>query len=368
MTLPPSAAAVRGGALLLAILLAGCGGIYVPAPTTSDGSAGDGTTSARAQSAPVQRPVQPLVQPLEPVDVPVVTVNPGDSLYGIARRHAVPVRGVVVLNKLQPPYRLTSGQKLVLPPASRLYTVEQGDTAYSIARRYGVSLANLAQMNALEPPGHVLLGQQLVLPGPELLAHLSGSSTRPTATSVASAVGVEPLPPLASLPPTQPEERPQDTAPAPSASKPDASAPAKSKPAATASAARGGASAPFLMPVDGRIASGYGPKSGGLQNDGLNIVAPRGTAVRAAGAGVVVYAGNELPGFGNLVLVKHDDGWVTAYGHTDSVLVKRGDNVSRGQTIATVGSTGNVSEPQLHFELRKGSRAVDPTPYLATGA
>lgn len=367
MTLPPSATAVRGGALLLAVLLAGCGGIYVPAPSAGDGSAGEGTATAQVSSAPVQRPVQPPVQPLEPVDVPVVTVNPGDSLYGIARRHAVPVRGVVVLNRLQPPYRLNSGQKLVLPPASRLYTVEQGDTAYSIARRYGVSLADLAEMNALEPPGHVLLGQQLVLPGPELLAHLSGSSTRPATSAVASAVGVEPLPPLAA-PPTQTEERPQETAPAPSASKPAASAPAKPKPSATASAARGGASAPFLMPVEGRIASGYGPKSGGLQNDGLNIVAPRGTAVRAAGAGVVVYAGNELPGFGNLVLVKHDDGWVTAYGHTDSVLVKRGDNVSRGQTIATVGSTGNVSEPQLHFELRKGSRAVDPTPYLTKGA
>ena len=114
--------------------------------------------------------------------------------------------------------------------------------------------------------------------------------------------------------------------------------------------------------------SSFGPKPGGLHNDGINIAAPKGTPVRAAENGVVVYAGDDLPGFGNLILVKHGDGWVSAYGHNEAVLVKRGHKVTRGQVIARVGSSGNVDRPQLHFELRRGARAVDPAPHLSTQA
>lgn len=124
----------------------------------------------------------------------------------------------------------------------------------------------------------------------------------------------------------------------------------------------------FLKPVEGRIVSRFGAKAGGAHNDGINIAASRGATVRAASDGTVAYAGNELPGFGNLVLVKHADGWVTAYGHNDQILVRKGQLVARGEPIAKVGSTGNVTEPQLHFELRNGSRAVDPAPFLADGA
>jgi murein DD-endopeptidase MepM/ murein hydrolase activator NlpD len=87
--------------------------------------------------------------------------------------------------------------------------------------------------------------------------------------------------------------------------------------------------------------------------------------VEAADGGVVAYTGNELRGYGNLILVKHTNGWISAYAHCDQILVKRGDKVARGQTIAHVGSTGNVSEPQLHFELRRGNHAVDPREFLA---
>ena len=110
--------------------------------------------------------------------------------------------------------------------------------------------------------------------------------------------------------------------------------------------------------------SRFGPKEGGRHNDGINIRVPFGAEVRAAEAGVVVYAGNELKGFGNLVLIRHDGGWVSAYGHNATLHVERGQKVSRGQKIALAGSTGSVSEPQVHFELRKGSRAVDPQKYL----
>jgi murein DD-endopeptidase MepM/ murein hydrolase activator NlpD len=120
----------------------------------------------------------------------------------------------------------------------------------------------------------------------------------------------------------------------------------------------------FLWPVRGHILATYGSKSDGTHNDGINIAAPRGTAVQAVDAGVVAYTGNELRGYGNLVLVKHANGWISAYAHCDAILVKRGEKVGRGQVIARVGSTGNVSEPQLHFELRRGQHAVDPREFM----
>jgi len=358
--------AIRAGLRLLAVavvpaaLLAGCGNIYVPAP--SRGTA----------------PVAPPPAAGQPLDVPTVTVQRGDTLYGIALANRVPMRGLIVLNKLEPPYRLSPGQQLILPSQARLHTVVQGDTSYSIARRYGVSVAELAELNALDPPGRILLGQQLVIPGVELQERLAVSPEQATAVAVTTerAVEGEPLPPstsmstapsaaeIAALPsPSQPAAEPP--APAASVSPPAAAEPEPAKPAGKAAARD---TAPFMMPVQGRLLSGYGPKAGGLRNDGLNIAAARGSPVKAARDGTVVYAGNELPGFGNLVLVKHDQGWVTAYGHNETVLVKRGDSVKRGQTIGTVGSTGNVTEPQLHFELRQGSRAIDPMPYVSTGA
>lgn len=126
---------------------------------------------------------------------------------------------------------------------------------------------------------------------------------------------------------------------------------------------RGGHS--FLWPLQGRIVGPYGTGAGGIQNDGINIAAPEGTPVVAAEAGTVAYVGNELRGYGNLVLVKHADGWMTAYAHNSKLLVTRGQKVKRGQVIARSGSTGSVSEPQLHFEVRRGTRALDPTDYLA---
>jgi murein DD-endopeptidase MepM/ murein hydrolase activator NlpD len=117
----------------------------------------------------------------------------------------------------------------------------------------------------------------------------------------------------------------------------------------------------FRWPARGRIIQGFA--NGG--NDGINISVPEGTQVKAAESGVVAYAGSELKGYGNLVLIRHPNGFVTAYAHNGDIAVKRGDQVTRGQTIAKSGQSGNVSSPQLHFELRKGSTPVDPTNYLA---
>jgi murein DD-endopeptidase MepM/ murein hydrolase activator NlpD len=121
----------------------------------------------------------------------------------------------------------------------------------------------------------------------------------------------------------------------------------------------------FIWPVRGKVISEFGRRGSGVHNDGINIAAEPGSPVKAADGGVVVYAGNELAGYGNLLLLRHSSGYVTAYAHNKRLLVGRGDNVVQGQTIALVGSTGDVDRPQLHFEIRKGERAVDPNRYLA---
>jgi murein DD-endopeptidase MepM/ murein hydrolase activator NlpD len=144
---------------------------------------------------------------------------------------------------------------------------------------------------------------------------------------------------------------------------PEPEQPSLARPVPEATPSRGGTG--FLWPVRGKILTGFGEQGGGLHNDGINIAAPRGAPIYAAENGVVVYAGNELSGFGNLLILRHADGWMTAYGHIDAMRVHRGDTVRRGQIIATVGQTGGVSSPQLHFEIRKGSNPVDPSRYLA---
>ena len=123
----------------------------------------------------------------------------------------------------------------------------------------------------------------------------------------------------------------------------------------------------FRWPVRGRIVTAFGPKPSGQQNDGINVAVPEGTPIKAAEDGVVAYAGNELKSYGNLVLVRHSNGYVTAYAHASEIMVKRDDTVKRGQIIAKAGQTGTVAAPQLHFEIRKGSTPVDPMPFLEKG-
>ncbi len=247
-----------------------------------------------------------------------------ETVYGISRRYGVPLRSVIDANRLAPPYSLRIGQTLTIP-VLRTHVVTKGETVYSISRRYGVELNELVRLNRIASPYTIKPAQSLVLPNtrPAAMAALGG----PAGKTLAAVRPAKPT--LAAIP--QPPPR---------------------------------AGSKFLWPVKGRVILGYGPKQDGLHNDGINIKAPRGTPVRAAENGVVAYAGNELRGFGNLLLIKHAGGWVTAYAHTERVMVRRGDKVRRGQTIGRVGSTGSVDSPQLHFEVRKGTRAVDPTRLL----
>jgi len=147
---------------------------------------------------------------------------------------------------------------------------------------------------------------------------------------------------------------------------------ATQEPPTTETAASGGEPAgampSFRWPVHGRVIAAFGPKTNGGQNDGINLAVPEGTPIKAADDGVVAYAGNELKGYGNLVLIRHANGFVSAYANAKELLVKRGDSIKRGQVIANAGQTGNVTSPQLHFEIRKGSTPVDPTKYLSGAA
>lgn len=271
------------------------------------------------------------------VESGAVTVRKGDTVYAIARRTNVSMRALIEANGLRPPYLLQIGQTLRLP-AAMTHKVAKGDTLYDISRNYGVDMASLARANGLRSPYLIYPGQSLRLP--------SGASA-PRAVAVAKAPA-----PAASPSRTASASKPTKTAAAAAAS-------SKPVPAPAPRAARR-----FLWPVEGKVVSGFGPKGSGKHNDGINIAAAKGTPVRAAENGVVVYAGDRLKGFGNLLLVKHADGWMTAYAHNRVLKVARGDVVTRGQIIAEVGRTGSVTTPQLHFEVRQGKRAVDPVSYL----
>ena len=238
----------------------------------------------------------------------------------------------------------TRGRAPVFAERGDVHRVRQGETVYDVARQYGVDAYALVSHNNLSPPFELAEGQRLSIPG------------RGVNPPVVAAVS----PPAAEPPPSRPVPRPTpEIATAPSESRTAAVAPRPAEPPPPLPSGGG-----FIWPVEGRIVSDFGPKGGGRFNDGINIAAPAGTSVRAADGGTVAYAGNELRGFGNMLLIKHPGGWVTAYAHNQDLLVRRGDSISRGQAIARVGSTGGVSQPQLHFELRKGKKAVDPLDYL----
>lgn len=272
-------------------------------------------------------------------------VRRGETVYGIAQRYDISTRALIDHNKLRPPYRLIAGSRLNLPPL-RAHSVRRGDTLYAISRRYGVDMASLARANRLRAPYRIQVGQRLILPfdtrragSAEAQVARAHPTPKPRSPSVTSA------PRGSSSASGVPRPRPKPVFhPSPPIPRRDA--------------------AGFIWPVDGRVLSSFGAKASALHNDGMNIAAPMGAPVRAADNGVVAYAGNQIRGFGNMLLIKHAGGLITAYAHADKLLVVRGDVVTRGQVIARVGKTGDIDVPQLHFEVRRGSQAVDPLKFL----
>ncbi|RJF87293.1 LysM peptidoglycan-binding domain-containing protein [Oleomonas cavernae] len=309
-------------------------------------------------------------------------VAPGETLSAVSRRTGVPLRDLIQLNGLTAPFTLQPGQKLRLPQA-QFHTVAPGDTVYNISKRYGVDQASLMTENGIAPPYTIKLGQTLRIPGrvepvpaaAPAVAEVPPAAEPVTATPVADVAPpieiIEPdpdsLPPprtmaAAPIPVPQPGRKP--SAPAGGIVTPGATTAAVTPPPAPAPAS----TARFAWPVVGDVISGFGPKAGGQHNDGINIQVAAGTTVRAADAGTVAYAGNEIRGYGNLVLIRHANGWMTAYAHNEQMLVKQGDKVARGQAIARVGHTGNVTVPQLHFEIRRNGTPIDPTKYMEGSA
>jgi murein DD-endopeptidase MepM/ murein hydrolase activator NlpD len=313
-----------------------------------------------------------------------IIVGTSDTLDILAKRYNVSSAAILQANGYKGPRVLSPGQQLIIPrqtavaaaapalaPAaskpvataaapSSVHIVNRGDTLMSIARRNHVPVAELAKANNLDQSAKLSLGMKLTVPGsksaavapvaqPVVVAAAPAQPVTPVAapaTKMAAAGGPPQAARLASATTNVTEEKPVVEQ-------------ASVKPSEAT-----GALPTFRWPVRGKVITSYGAKTNGKSNDGINLAVPEGTPVKAAEDGVVAYSGNELKGYGNLVLVRHSNGYVTAYAHASELMVKRGDTIKRGQIIAKSGQSGEVGSPQLHFEIRKGSSPVDPLQFL----
>lgn len=244
-----------------------------------------------------------------------VVSEAGDSVYSISKQYKVSMKDVIDTNNLSAPFILPVGEKIFLP-ISDFHIVKKGESLYSVSRLYDISINELASKNSLADPYQINEGQKLTV---------STSAVRKKS-----------------------KEEPYRY---------------RSKPKII-SHARSISRAEFSWPIKGKVLTAFGPRNGGLYNDGINIKAQSGDIVRSSQDGVVAYVGDELKGYGNLIIVKHDNEMITAYGHLQEAKVKRGEKVSQGQTIAYAGSSGNVNSSQLYFGLRRGRDAVNPQLYL----
>jgi murein DD-endopeptidase MepM/ murein hydrolase activator NlpD len=324
-----------------------------------------------------------------------ITAKEGETVYNLSRRFGVPADVIAKANGLSNSSSLRAGQTVIIPTfgasgnnsnvavakstggtkyvvatgkpplpadapkvkevaaksgqsvtAGGAYKVQEGDTLSRISRKTGVSIAALKQANNLQD-GAIRIGQALTIPAGNAAAKVASAAAanvdKVTTSSTGSTAKTEPV--VEYTPPRKAEkvidEAEQDTAPAPNAT----------------------GIGRMRWPVRGRVISGYGA-SGGKDGDGIDIAVPEGTPVKAAENGVVIYAGDGLKEFGNTVLVRHENGLVTVYGHASELKVSRGEKVKRGQEIARSGMSGTTDMPKLHFEVRKNSSPVDPATFL----
>lgn len=313
-----------------------------------------------------------------------VTIDRGDTIMSLSRRYGVPASAIAQANGLASNAKLRPGQRLVIPKYSGnassaprtvaaqpqadpvttgsarngggqyVHVINPGETLMALSRKYHKSLGEIARANNLPINHRVQIGERIVIPG------LRANNTQVAAAAPRPAVAAPQVQPA----PAQPQRMVSAEPPAQNSARVVTPAASNPEPAKVDADEPTGATG-FRWPVRGRVIAGFGPKPTGQQNDGINLAVPEGTPVKAADDGTVAYAGNELKGYGNLVLIRHANGYVTAYAHASELMVKRGDSVKRGQVIAKSGQTGNVSSPQLHFEVRKGATPVDPMQHLA---
>ena len=266
------------------------------------------------------------------VDIEHITVTPGDTLYSLSRKYSIPVNDLAVMNDLTAPFALYAGQKLKVPDLSTAPVRTAKITTTKPTKAESAPATTQSDKPKTEQ-------KQTAKTTTKQTEKQPSNQTKKTAQKPAQK--------------TDKKQQTQNTAKA----KPTTAA--AKKPAIMARS-----SSRFSWPVRGKVLSNYGAKTNGLFNDGINIGAVRGSSVLAAENGVVAYAGNEVKGMGNLVIIQHSDGWMTVYAHMDSMTVRRGSRVGVGQKIGTVGQTGKVDKPQLHFEIRKGTKAYNPIQYL----
>jgi murein DD-endopeptidase MepM/ murein hydrolase activator NlpD len=352
-------------------------------PTASSGVSGGGR--GVASYAPPAHPMLETTGSVAPRSVAAahapaqggtkIIVGTSDTLETLAHRYNVSAAAILQANGYKGPRVLSPGQQLIIPhqtasvaapvlaaPASKavaaasvapsVHVVNRGDTLLSIARRNHVSVAELAKANSLDRSAKLKLGAKLTVPGAKTaaVAPAAVATAQPAAASAPPATKMA----AATTDPQQKARLAQAMTPLDDAA---GVAPVKAAEAT-------GALPTFRWPVRGKVITAYGAKANGKANDGINLAVPEGTPVKAAEDGVVAYSGNELKGYGNLVLIRHANGYVTAYAHASELLVKRGDTIKRGQIIAKSGQSGEVGSPQLHFEIRKGSTPVDPLQFL----
>ncbi len=262
-------------------------------------------------------------------------VMTGDTVSEIAQRFGLTMGQVVSLNGLSDADHIFAGQVLRVQRGSAsqgpVYLVRRGDNLSTIAALHGTSTAELMRANPGVVPSRLAVGSQLSLPD---------RKTGSTRTVVAAAA------------PPSPAPMPQQVAKAPT------------RPVLTEAQPPTLSGYGFVWPVSGPVVSEFGRYPNGVRNDGINISAPVGTAVRAAENGIVIYAGEEIKALGRMLLVRHEGDYLTTYAHLDEIRAEVGERVQRGQTIATVGRSGRVDSPQLHFQLRVGTEPLDPSRHL----
>lgn len=364
-------------------------GSYEPPPRAPIDQTG---TVQAPRSVAAARPMPAAPAAAAPVHTPGTTIIVGtsDTLEILAQRYNVSTAEILRANGYKGPRRLQPGQQLVIPsratataqvaapvaapmaappaprpvataaPApARVHYVNNGDTLMNIARRNNISLGELARYNNLTTTTKLKPGMKINVPG----AQVAGlAPAQPPIQAPAAAPMAAPQVRMANVAPTVPAEPPQKARMVAPTETPEAAASAEAAPVKSAEAT--GALPSFRWPARGRVIAAYGAKTNGKSNDGINLSVPEGTPVKAAEDGVVAYAGSELKGYGNLVLIRHSNGYVSAYAHASELMVKRGETIKRGQVIAKSGQSGEVSSPQLHFEIRKGSTPVDPLKFL----
>jgi murein DD-endopeptidase MepM/ murein hydrolase activator NlpD len=358
--------------------------IAAPQSYPQSGSGISGGGRGLSSYAPPARPIETTgsvphsVAAVHPAHGTTIIVGTSDTLEIVARRYNVTPAAILQANGYKGPRVLSPGQQLIIPrpgaavvaaapvmsaPVSKpvvtavaapsVHVVNHGDTLMSIARRNHISAGELARANGLDSSAKLKIGMKLNVP---VKASAAVAPVAQPVVAQAAPVSAPPATKLAAI--TTDSQQKARLAQTTNVEE----APAAETPAKAAEAT--GALPTFRWPVRGKVITGYGAKTNGKSNDGINLAVPEGTPVKAAEDGVVAYSGNELKGYGNLVLVRHSNGYVTAYAHASELLVKRGDTIKRGQIIAKSGQSGEVGSPQLHFEIRKGSNPVDPLQFL----